>query len=364
MMRFVFIEMVLLMFLSGHFVGCENKSAHSSGEESPVDSMFVNPVWDGADPWMVKKDSFYYYCYSESNSIKISRSLFMTQRGETQIVWTAPASGWNRDHIWAPELQFIDGHWYIYYAAGETGPPYIDQRSGVLRSEGEDVFGNYEETGILQTGEDPDDPTGAIWAIDVNVFTHQDQMYAVWSGWEENAEDDNTPQHLYIAPMSDPHTLDGPRVKISSPTEEWETGGPLDLNEGPEALKHSDDLFIIYSCRESWLKEYRLGQLRLKNFDSDPMDPASWVKSGPVFLGTQDVYGTGHACFVQSPDGTEDWILYHSKKSTEPGWNRDVRMQPFQWKADGSPDFGKPVPAGVPLDRPSGEVAIEKSLSQ
>jgi GH43 family beta-xylosidase len=181
------------------------------------------------------------------------------------------------------------------------------------------------------------------------------QLYAVWSGWEENRSTDRTPQHLYIARMSDPWTINSSRVRISSPTESWERGTELDLNEGPEFLRHSDDAFIIYSTRESWLKDYRLGQLRLKSPNADPMDPSSWTKSGPVFTGTETVYGVGHASFTTSPDQTEDWIVYHSKVDSQPGWDRVIRLQRFGWRPDGSPDFGTPVPSGQPVRTPSGQ---------
>ena len=84
------------------------------------------------------------------------------------------------------------------------------------------------------------------------------------------------------------------------------------------------------------------------------MKADSWVKSGPVFSGTDVVYGVGHASFTVSPDGTEDWIVYHAKKGPEPGWDRVIRTQPFTWSADGSPHFGRPVPPGQALAVPSG----------
>ena len=155
--------------------------------------------------------------------------------------------------------------------------------------------------------------------------------------------------------MSDPWTISSNRVRISSPTETWERGTELDLEEGPEFLRRGDDVFIIYSTRESWLKDYRLGQLRLKQPDADPVDPSNWIKSGPVFTGTETVYGVGHASFTTSPDSTEDWIVYHSKVDPTPGWDRVIRMQKFGWRPDGSPDFGTPVPAGQPIRVPSGQ---------
>ena len=85
------------------------------------------------------------------------------------------------------------------------------------------------------------------------------------------------------------------------------------------------------------------------------MDPASWTKSGPVFTGTTSVHGVGHASFTKSPDGTEDWIVYHSKRSTTPGWDRVIRMQEFRWSTDGAPDFGTPVEPNRYIPMPSGQ---------
>ena len=327
----------------------------SSQDQTAEAGTFTNPVWDGADPWMVKHQGNYVYCYSSRNAISVSVSPRMTRKGETKTIWKAPGNGWNRACVWAPEIHFIRGRWYVYYAAGESGPPFVHQRTGVLRSKTEDVFSDYEEMGVLYTGDNPGDPASNTWAIDMTVFEHRGKLYAVWSGWIKQEKTDATPQQLYIAEMENPYTLKGKRVKLSSPEESWETGGPLDLNEGPEILQNRDQLFIIYSCRESWLPEYRLGLLQLSHPKANPLDPASWVKLGPVFHGTPDVIGTGHCSFVKSPDGTEDWIIYHSKKSTRPGWERDVRMQPFTWNSDGTPNFGFPVPAGKRLRLPAGE---------
>ena len=77
-------------------------------------------------------------------------------------------------------------------------------------------------------------------------------------------------------------------------------------------------MFIIYSCGQSWLDTYKLAYLKLKK-DGDPLLRESWVKGeSPIFEGTEDVYGVGHACFTTSPDDKENYILYHSKKDKVP----------------------------------------------
>ena len=335
---------------------CSNRTATAPPPPAPA-CTFTNPVASGADPWVVRRGDWYYFVESRDGGIYVYKTDRLTQLKSNGIrVWTPPDTGWNHSNIWAPELHYIDGRWYIYYAASRTaGAPFINQRSGVLESVTDDPQGTYADKGMLYTGTHVGADTTVYWAIDLTVDRVNGQLYAVWSGWEQNASTDRTPQHLYIATMSNPWTISSDRVKLTSPTESWERGTELDLQEGPEFLQHAGQVFIIYSTRESWLPDYRLGQLRLSSPDADPMNPANFTKTGPVFTAQAGVYGVGHSSFTTSPDSTEDWIVYHSKVDIRPGWDRVIRMQKFTWNADGSPHFGTPVPSGQRLAEPSGE---------
>ena len=330
---------------------------------------FTNPVARGADPWLEFRDGWYYMAQSKNpdggqrSTIWVFRSRKLTDPMQDSVkVWTSPESGWNQTHIWAPEIRHVDGRWYIYYAAGRPGPqdaPFIFQRAGVLRATGGDPQGAWEDLGQLDTGGDLASHADDVWAIDFTVHRLGGQLYGFWSGWNDNTPVARTPQYIYAARMANPWTVGGPRAQISPPTEEWErrvdpTDG-LDLNEGPQVLERNGQVFIIYSTRESWTPAYRLGQLRLNGPAADPTQPSSWTKSGPVFQQANGVYGPGHNGFAKSPDGTEDWIIYHAKVDTGPNWNRVIRAQRFTWRADGSPDFGEPVASGVVLPVPSGE---------
>ncbi len=346
--------------------------ACSGGGDGPVNgngpplcqTTFMNPIAPGADPWVVRHEGQYYSVESRDGGIYVYRTDTLPSLKKNGVrVWSPPSTGWNQTDIWAPELHRIDGKWYIYYAAGRPGPAgqdaaFTDQRSGVLESTGDNPQGSYTDKGMLYTGDDIAGGTDPKWAIDVNVARINGQLYAVWSGWEENRTTHVTPQHLYIARMTNPWTIATNRVKISSPTEAWERGTQLDLQEGPEFLMNGTNTFIVYSTRESFLPDYRLGLLRLSAPDADPLDPASWTKSGPVFTGAPalGVHGVGHASFVKSPDGTEDWIVYHAKSQTASGWDdRVIRMQKFTWNADGAPNFGTPVASNVPVASPAGQ---------
>jgi GH43 family beta-xylosidase len=93
---------------------------------------------------------------------------------------------------------------------------------------------------------------------------------------------------------------------------------------------------------------------------SDLLDPASWRKlPEPVFSAVRanvpGTYAAGHNSFFRSPDGSEDWILYHANPAPGMGCGgrRSPRAQRFTWTADGFPDFGKPAPAALAIPVPS-----------
>lgn len=56
-------------------------------------------------------------------------------------------------------------------------------------------------------------------------------------------------------------------------------------------------------------------------------------------------------------------MVYHSKISKERGWQRNVRIEKFDWNADGSPRFPIPTTEGTVLKKPSGEKPPVKGTS-
>ncbi len=317
---------------------------------------FTNPVYAGADPWMVQHGPHYYLCQSENDlGVSVWKSQRLSDRGRKQVVWRAPQTGWNSRQVWAPELHRLDGRWYIYYAASDG--ENANHQMGVLGATTDDPQGPYAELGTLYTGDDVVSGEGNRWAIDGTVLELRGRRYFIWSGWPAAADI----QFLYVAPLLNPWTTIGNRVRICGNDDfDWERveddPNRRGLNEAPQVIRHGGRVFIVYSCGASWLPGYKLGLLYMDE-QADPMVPSNWSKLGrPAFMGDDRVHGAGHASFVKSPDGTQDWIVYHSKRSPQAGWERVVWLQPFAWGADDLPDFGSPFPPGEPLPLPSGEI--------
>jgi GH43 family beta-xylosidase len=318
---------------------------------------FSNPIYDGADPYVVRHDDVYYSINTgPGGRLEVRKSDSLIERGQCSVVWTPPRGGWNCAEVWAPELHYIRGAWYIYYAA--SNGQNKNHRMGVLRSLTEDPQGPYADLGQMYTGDDLAGRTHNRWAIDGTILELSDQLYFIWSGWEDHRDI----QHLYIAKMSSPASISSNRVQLCpNNCHAWEHvsehRGERGLHEGPAILQRDGRVVLVYSCSGSWQASYKLGMLTM-DADSDPMNPASWTKhSEPVFDCTAEVFGVGHCSFTTSVDGSEDWILFHSKKSRREGWDRHVHAQPFGWTADGLPDFGRPIrnrqEIAVPPQRPS-----------
>ena len=92
----------------------------------------------------------------------------------------------------------------------------------------------------------------------------------------------------------------------------------------------------------------------------NPLQAADWAKNAqPIFTKqpANNAFGPGHNAFFKSPDGTEDWNIYHANTTTGQGCGptRNIRMQKISWNTDGTPNFGIPVKTGTALTIPSGE---------
>ncbi|HET6384819.1 MAG TPA: glycoside hydrolase family 43 protein [Armatimonadota bacterium] len=352
----LFAPVALAIFLS---TACIGRPAAPAGTGSAVPipvrasaATFTNPILDHApDPWVIWRRGKYYMLCTTGRNLRIHESTSLTdiKDGKSVVVWRAPAQGPNSQQVWAPELHFIHGHWYLYYCADDGRD--ADHRIFVLESATDDPLGAYIDRGKVADATDQ-------WAIDPTVLQLKNGAdYLLWSGRDHWPAD----QSIYIARLSNPWTITGPRAALSRPTYPWERHG-WPVNEGPEILQHHGRIFVVYSASGYTTPDYCLGLLT--HTSGDVMDPKTWTKSPvPVFQEYDGpdggVYGPGHCSFTRSPDGKQDWIVYHGRDtSANGGGDRSSRAQPFTWNPDGTPHFGHPIPDGEALPIPSGEVPI------
>ncbi|WP_369175391.1 family 43 glycosylhydrolase [Streptomyces sp. R28] len=314
---------------------------------------FTNPIaLQRADPHIFKHtDGFYYFTATVPAYDKIVMRRPTTLQGlstapETTI-WTKHASGEMGAHIWAPEIHFIDGKWYVYFTAGWSTDKWKIRPYVLESSSANPLTGTWTEKGRISLPLD-------TFSLDATTFVHNGTRYLSWA---QNDPAVGAGTNIYLARMSNPWTITGSPVMISRPTNAWEKVGAT-VNEGPAFIQHGSKVFMTFSASATDAN-YCLGLLTA-DATADLMNPASWTKNPqPVFKSNDATgqYGPGHNSFTTSEDGKSDILVYHDRSYkditgdplNDP--NRRTRVQKVYWKADGTPDFGIPVADGVTPQR-------------
>lgn len=314
---------------------------------------FRNPLkQDGADPWMTYYKGWYYLTSTTAVDIKMRRARHISELKDVpdQVVWKDDTPGRQKD-IWATEFHLLDGgngpRWYGYYTAADGVEP--NHRMYVIESASDDPWGPYTFKAQLQT-----DTKNELYAIDGTVLRLPDgALYFIWCGRPSAAG-----QGIYIARMTNPWTVSMPRTYLDA------SGfGCEHVREGPITLVHDGKVFLVYSACGADTPDYKLGYLSAE-IGSDLLNPVSWTQNPKPVFGRVDqwgVFGPGHNFFFKSPDGTQDWIVYHAKTGTAITFaDRTARAQPFTWNEDGTPHFGLPLSPDADIAVPSGEAPPDK----
>lgn len=258
-----------------------------------LQATYTNPLKNpnGSDPFIVTTGGYYYLMTTTWTNIEVTRATTLNglKTGEKKVVYSTSTAS-RCCNVWAPEVHYINGIWYVYYTAGNSAN--LDgQRVHVLTG-GATPWDAFSYTRQVTSD----------WGIDATVFRTTSANYLVWSCI-------SGVQSLCIATLNTPTTIGAINV-LSKPTLSWETvGNPV--NEGPAALYAGGKSYLTYSASDCWTASYQLGLLTWDGTTS-PLLAAAWKKSGPVMSSANGNYGTGHNGFFTSFDGKEIWNVYHA----------------------------------------------------
>jgi hypothetical protein len=169
-------------------------------------------------------------CRSTTASSCAARSIAGLADAKTVDVWHKPDTGPYSELIWAPELHFNQGAWYVYFAAApsrEIKDKLFQHRMYAIRNTNANPLeGEWEFMGQVDTGID-------TFCLDATTFTHKGQLYYLWAQKDVAIEGNS---NLYIAPMKTPWQIGGKPVMLSKPEFDWEIRG-FWVNEGPSVLR-------------------------------------------------------------------------------------------------------------------------------
>jgi len=280
---------------------------------------YANPVWPDAfaDPFVLRHDDVY-YAYGTAPAAADGRQVPVL-RSHDLVQWKAlghalvPAGG---DQVWAPEVAFADGCFYMYFSCGAGAAEGTDQKLRVALSV--HPAGPFIDAGKLLV---PDQP----FSIDAHPFRDRDgQWYLFYCvDFLDPDGDQRSGTGIVVDRLVDMSTLAGdPRVVVR-PHHDWHVfrkgrrmvGGVYDWHtvEGAALQVHDGRYYCFYSGG-AWEKEnYGVSYV----VADGPLGPYRRPAGGEQALlmrtprGGQ-LLGPGHNSFTLSPDGRETWIVYHA----------------------------------------------------
>ncbi len=282
------------------------------------------------------------YLYRSRNMADVFRY------GEKKLI-AEPTPG--RD-IWAPEIHYIDGAWYVYYSGGMRG--YVLENTSANPMEGA-----WENKGAIYAEGYQD-----VEQIDGTILRQNGKLYYIWCLWklpEKDPSDTTIRQTVVISEMENPWTLTGGITVLSESEYDWEqfgSAGESDIgyktNEGPAVLQRGGKTFVTYSGSYCHTQYYRLGMLTCDSA-ADPMDASNWTKSAePVFQrsAANGLWSTGHNSFTTTPDGEEVYLVYHASLTNQNDDRRYPCLQRISFDEQGTPVFGAPAGRYDLLEKP------------
>jgi len=151
-------------------------------------------IEDRADPYItLGNDGYYYFTASypmygggDANGydriiLRRAKTIEELKDAEEKVIWDESESIISYRFIWAPEIHYIDGKWYMYYAASTSSNNVWDIRCHVLMCTGDDPYNDeWVEKGKFQAAEG-DSVSFTGFSLDMTYFECNGRHYVIWA---------------------------------------------------------------------------------------------------------------------------------------------------------------------------------------
>ena len=326
---------------------------------------YTNPVYDGylGDPFVLKHNGEY-YAYG---TVPLGGLAVPVLHSRDLVDWrplgkALTLRGDAFDALWAPEVAYDNGTFYMYYSAGgEEGEGH--QLRVALASH---PAGPFEDSGAVIT---PDDP----FTIDAHPFRDEDGRWYLYycRDFLDSDAEGRVGTGIVVDRLVGMTRLAGERRTVVRPHADWQLyerqrewyGRVWDWYtvEGASVRKHEGRYYCLYSGGAWREPNYGVSYV-VADRPTGPFVPET-ATEGPVILRTRPgrVVGPGHASVVLAPDHAREYLVYHAWDRAHT--SRQMRIDPLNW--DGvapsstgptlDPQPAPPLPAfGDNFDGPDG----------
>lgn len=325
---------VLLLLMYGFT--CKAVIVERKGALDTAAKTYVNPVFEPvlADPSIVrdpKTGLFYAFGTADDWGDGQGLRLVPMLKSKTLSNWTYVKNAlttkpkWKKKGgIWAPDVNLVDGKYYMYYAFSTWGDP----NPGIGLAIADSLNGDFIDQGKVFLSAEVKVPN----SIDPCFFEEEGRKYLFWGSFS-----DLPTQGTYAIELAaDGKSVADINKKIKIAAGDWEA-----------VMIHKRDKYYYFfgskgSCCEGINSKYHVLVGRSETLMGPYLDkegyPITERGKGTLLIEGNDKFvGTGHNAGIITDDEGSDWFLYHGfrvdKGNLSNGTDRRILlMDKLEWK--------------------------------
>jgi arabinan endo-1,5-alpha-L-arabinosidase len=301
--------------------GCE-----SSDEDS---TYYQNPVFepDLADPTVIRTENGWFYAYGTENTWDDNNhQVTPVIKSKDLVNWTyvgeafSKKPDWKDGWIWAPNINYINGEYVLYYSFSLWG----DDNPAIGMAVSDKPEGPFEDLGKLIDSRGMGVPN----SIDPFLLQVGDEKYLYWGSLGGG---------IYgVQLSSDGRSVTGEKFKVAG-----------NSFEGSYIYNKGDYYYLFVStgtCCEGANSVYRVVVGRGENFKGPYLTESghnliiftdSWWPpevdkiDGVILKGNNNVAGPGHNAEIITDDNGDDWFIYHAIERSDPLLPKGATRRPL-----------------------------------
>jgi arabinan endo-1,5-alpha-L-arabinosidase len=303
------------------FCGCESTEKDSTYYQNPV----FEP--DLADPTVIKANDGWFYAYGTENTWEENNHQVVPVIKSSDLVnWKyvgqafSEKPDWKDGWIWAPNINYINGEYVLYYSFSLWG----DENPAIGLAVSDKPEGPFEDKGKLIDSEG----MGVHNSIDPFLFQEGDEKYLFWGSLGGG---------IYgVQLSSDGRSVTGQKFQVAG-----------NSFEGSYIYKKEGYYYLFVStatCCEGANSVYRVVVGRGENFKGPYLNengknlmvfhnmwwpPEVDKIDGVILQGTSYIAGPGHNAEIITDDNGDDWFVYHAIEKSEPYLPKGATRRPL-----------------------------------
>lgn len=309
----------------------DGDNGNNGGDTNSNPISFSNPVVGKQlpDPSVIRAKDGFFYLYATQQEyafMPIYKSSNMTQWTFVGSAFTEKPDWQPNTRVWAPDINYIDGKYVLYYSLGHWDSP---KNSSIGVAVSDTPAGPFTDQGKLL-----DYNTGNMQCIDPYFFEENGKKYLFWGSFGTGSYEGG----IRYVELSN----DGLSIKLGTMSDK--IAGPL--VEGIMIHKRGSYYYLFGStgtCCSEAKSTYRVVVGRSKNLagpyvgkNGTPMKNNESYNE--VILQSNNLFaGTGHNSEIITDDNGNDWFFYHAWQKSKIDKGRQLMLDRIQWSSDGWP---------------------------